>query len=321
MSLHPTSYSPAGVARPPCWLPFLPGSVVLLVEGGPEPVNLEAVAKTSEPSASVTKISSHPTGMLTTGFKSLRHSRGSGDGKLTAGSKSTTVRTSMAITSKMIFDRLKAEGVPMFANSAIGEHLSPDDIDTIEYELTQQFKLMLKTMLIEANTDHNTNGTAKRLAKMYLREVFAGRYEPMPRVTDFPNAKKLDELYSVGPVTVRSACSHHFCPIEGQLWCGVIPGERIIGLSKFTRLSRWVMARPQIQEEAIVQLADLLEELLKPRGLAVVMRARHTCMTWRGVMENSTSMTTSVCRGIMKNESISRAEFFSLVSSQEFACR
>jgi len=243
------------------------------------------------------------------------------DGKLTAGRKSTTVRTSMAITPKMIFDRLKAEGVDLAANSAIGEHLSPEDIDVIESELTQQFKAMLKTMLIETSTDHNTNGTAKRLAKMYLREVFAGRYQPMPAITDFPNVRNLDELYSVGPVTVRSACSHHFCPIEGDLWCGVIPGKRIIGLSKFSRLARWVMQRPQIQEEAIMQLADLLEKLLEPRGLAVVMRARHTCMTWRGVMENSTTMTTSVCRGIMKNESISRAEFFSLVNSQEFSCR
>jgi GTP cyclohydrolase I len=157
------------------------------------------------------------------------------------------------------------------------------------------------------------------MAKMYLREVFAGRYEQFPKLTDFPNHKKLDELYAVGPITVRSACSHHLCPIEGELWIGVVPGARVIGLSKFSRIARWVMARPQIQEEAIVQLADLLEEKIKPRGLAVVLRARHSCMTWRGVRESSTTMTTSVVRGILKESPASRDEFFKTIAAQGFS--
>ena len=224
------------------------------------------------------------------------------------------------MTAKAIFDRLKSAGVNLHANNPIGEHLTDDDRMIIEAELASCVQQMLNILLIDNATDHNTNGTPRRIAKMYMREVFAGRYTKMPDVTDFPNVKKLDELYAVGPVAVRSACSHHFCPIEGDVWCGVIPGDRVIGLSKFSRLARWVTSRPQIQEEAIVQLADLLEGLMKPRGLAVVMRARHTCMTWRGVQEHSTVMTTSVCRGIMKEAPASRAEFFSLVSSQEFTC-
>jgi GTP cyclohydrolase IA len=156
------------------------------------------------------------------------------------------------------------------------------------------------------------------VARMYLREVFAGRYEEPPRLTDFPNGKRLDELYAVGPCEIRSACSHHLCPVEGQLWCGVIPSKRIIGLSKFSRLARWIMARPQIQEEAVVQLADHLEELLQPRGLAVVMRLRHSCMTWRGVREGNAVMTSSVTRGMMRESPASRAEFFQLIDSQGF---
>ncbi|MFP4895803.1 GTP cyclohydrolase I [Paraburkholderia sp. EG304] len=84
---------------------------------------------------------------------------------------------------------------------------------------------------------------------MYVREVFAGRYEPRPNLTDFPNVRRLDELYTVGPISVRSMCSHHLCSVTGHAWIGVIPGERVIGLSKFNRITEWVMARPQIQEK------------------------------------------------------------------------
>jgi GTP cyclohydrolase I len=153
---------------------------------------------------------------------------------------------------------------------------------------------------------------------MYVREVFAGRYEPLPKLTDFPNGKELDELYAVGPCEIRSACSHHLCPVEGQLWCGMIPSNRVIGLSKFSRLARWITSRPQMQEEAIIQIADHLEGLLKPRGLAVVMRLRHSCMTWRGVREHQTVMTSSVTRGIMRESPAARAEFFQLIGSQGF---
>lgn len=219
--------------------------------------------------------------------------------------------------------RLADAGVSLAANAAIGEHLLPGELEKLEAELTRHVQSMLGTLLIDTSKDHNTKGTARRVAKMYLREVFAGRYQPMPTVTDFPNVSKLDEVYTVGPIAVRSACSHHFCPIEGQAWCGIIPNGKgkVIGLSKFSRLTRWVMARPQIQEEAIVQLADLLERLIEPRGLAIVIKAKHACMTWRGVMESETTMTNSVTRGIFREAPASRQEFFSLIVGQEFACR
>jgi len=142
--------------------------------------------------------------------------------------------------------------------------------------------------------------------------VFRGRYVPPPRVTDFPNARKLDELYTVGPITVRSACSHHMVPIIGQAWIGVVAKDRVIGLSKFSRLTEWVLSRPQIQEEATVQLADLLEGLLQPAGLAVVVRANHMCMSWRGVKDRNTVMVTSVMRGVFRTDPAARAEFMAL---------
>lgn len=221
--------------------------------------------------------------------------------------------------SEIIRKRIKDAGKPFHANDTISQFFEDGELDLLEEEVSEKLQGVLNALIIDTANDHNTHRTAERMAKMYLREVFAGRYHPQPLVTDFPNAKKLDELYTVGPCRIRSACSHHFCPIEGQLWCGVIPGAKVIGLSKFSRIARWVMTRPQIQEESIVQLANLLEELIAPRGLAVVMKASHSCMTWRGVMEESTTMTTSVVRGILKESPASRTEFFQMITAQGFA--
>jgi GTP cyclohydrolase I len=138
----------------------------------------------------------------------------------------------------------------------------------------------------------------------------------MPSVTDFPNAKHLDEIYTIGPITVRSGCSHHMVPIMGKAWVGVLPSERVIGISKFIRLVEWIMARPQIQEEATVQVADLIEQLINPKGLAIVVRAQHQCMTWRGVRETDTSMTTSVMRGVFLTNPAARSEFLKLIEGQ-----
>ena len=200
-----------------------------------------------------------------------------------------------------------------FANDNISDFLIDGDLDRLQTELEEKMLDVLKTLVIDVENDHNTQETAKRVAKMYLREVFAGRYDKMPKVTEFPNAKDLDQIYTLGPITVRSACSHHLVPITGRAWIGVLPSDRVIGISKFVRLANWVMARPQIQEEATVQLADLVEQMIKPKGLAVVVEATHQCMTWRGVRESETKMTTSVMRGAFLNDSTARAEFFRLI--------
>jgi len=177
---------------------------------------------------------------------------------------------------------------------------------------------LLEALVIDTNRDHNTRDTARRIAKMYVTEVFSGRYTNAPVQTEFPNTKRLGEICTLGPISVRSACSHHLVPVMGKLWFGVIPGERIMGISKFSRLANWVMSRPHIQEESVVILADELERRLAPRGLAIMMRAQHMCMTWRGVREEGTSMVSSVMRGTFLDDLKTRDEFMKIISAQGF---
>jgi GTP cyclohydrolase I len=134
--------------------------------------------------------------------------------------------------------------------------------------------------------------------------------------TEIPNIERLNELMIVGPITVRSACSHHLCPILGQLWIGLLPNEHsnLIGLSKYARLCEWIMTRPQIQEEAVTRLANVLEQRVKPDGLAIVMEADHLCMQWRGVKDNDSRMMNSVMRGSFLKDPNLRREFLSLLS-------
>jgi GTP cyclohydrolase I len=174
---------------------------------------------------------------------------------------------------------------------------------------------VLDSMVIDTEHDHNTRNTARRVAKMYLKEVFGGRYIQAPPITEFPNIEHLNELMIVGPITVRSACSHHLCPVMGQIWIGVMPNEHtnVIGLSKYARLADWVMSRPQIQEEAVVQLADLIQAKTQPDGLALVMQASHFCMGWRGVKDVESKMINSVMRGAFLKDPNLRREFLALI--------
>jgi GTP cyclohydrolase I len=202
------------------------------------------------------------------------------------------------------------------ANDNIAAHLQPGELDALLDEVEGKMRAVLESLVIDTESDHNTQDTARRVAKMYVTEVFRGRYVPPPLVTEFPNAEHLNELMIVGPITVRSACSHHFCPILGRLWIGVMPNEHsnLIGLSKYSRLAEWIMGRPQIQEEAIAQLADLLMNKVSPDGLAVVMEADHFCMHWRGVKDDRTKMLNSVMRGSFLKNSTLRREFLSLIN-------
>lgn len=211
--------------------------------------------------------------------------------------------------------RLRRQGVGMKANDSLGDYLTDEDRRTIENSVRQCVDSLLAALLIDSSTDHNTRDTARRMARMFM-ETFAGRFTAPPAMTDFPNALNLDELYIVGPVTVRSTCAHHFCPITGRAWYGVIPDGKVIGLSKFARLTEWIFARPQIQEEAVVQLADLIEEATKPRGLAVVVKANHSCVTWRGVKDVDGTMVTNVMRGLLKDSHAARAEFLTMISQR-----
>ena len=188
--------------------------------------------------------------------------------------------------------------------------------DELLAEVELKFKGVLESLVIDIESDHNTQDTARRVAKMYLNEVFRGRYWPAPAVTEFPNVTSLNELMIVGPITVRSACSHHLCPIMGRVWVGLMPNQHsnLIGLSKYARLAEWIMTRPQIQEEAITQLADLLSDMVKPDGLAIVMDADHFCMHCRGVKDTNAKMVNSVMRGSFLKDAALRREFLALIS-------
>ena len=166
------------------------------------------------------------------------------------------------------------------ANDNIARFIEPGELAALLDEVEGKMQGVLDSLVIDTAGDHNTQNTARRVAKMYLNEVFNGRYVEAPTITEFPNAEHLNELMIVGPITVRSACSHHFCPVIGKIWIGVLPNEHtnVIGLSKYARLAEWVMGRPQIQEEAVVQLADLIMDKTQPDGLAIVMEASHYCM-------------------------------------------
>ena len=221
--------------------------------------------------------------------------------------------------SESIRRRVKQAGARFHANDNIAEFIEPGELDLLLGEVQAQMEKVLRSLVIDTESDHNTQETGRRVAKMFLQEVFRGRYVSAPPVTEFPNAERLNELMIVGPITVRSACSHHFCPIMGRLWIGLMPNEHsnLIGLSKYSRLADWVMSRPQIQEEAITQMAELLMAKVSPDGLAVVMEADHFCMHWRGVKDVDSRMINSVMRGSFLKDANLRREFLSLIQSKK----
>ena len=216
--------------------------------------------------------------------------------------------------SQRVRERLRSAGTRFHANDNIADYLEDGDLEAIEGEVAAKAQDMLRALVIDVDNDHNTRDTGRRLAKMFVRELFAGRYQQAPAVTEFPNAERLNELMIVGPLRVRSACSHHLCPIMGRVWVGVLPDadSNLIGLSKYARLIDWIMSRPQIQEEAVSQIADLLEQRLKPDGIAVVMEADHYCMHWRGVKDDESKMINSVMSGSFLADPSLRKEFLSL---------
>ena len=221
--------------------------------------------------------------------------------------------------SARIRSRIQRARKRFHANDNIASFLEPGELEELLDEVETKFRGVLESLVIDTESDHNTHDTARRVAKMYLTEVFRGRYVEAPPVTEFPNASSLNELMIVGPITVRSACSHHFCPIMGRLWIGIMPNEHsnLIGLSKYSRLAEWVMSRPQIQEEAITQMAEVLMNKVRPDGLAVVMEADHFCMHWRGVKDDDTKMINSVMRGSFLKDHNLRGEFLALLNNRK----
>ncbi len=218
-----------------------------------------------------------------------------------------------------IRERIRSAGKRFHANDNIASFIEPGELERLLDEVEHKMRGVLESLVIDTESDHNTQDTARRVAKMYLTEVFRGRYVKRPAITEFPNVEHLNELMIIGPIRVHSACSHHLCPIIGRVWIGVMPNSHsnLIGLSKYVRLADWIMSRPQIQEEAVTQVADLLQEMIQPDGLAIVMEADHFCMHWRGVKDTESKMLNSVMRGSFLKDPNLRREFLALIPDKK----
>lgn len=193
--------------------------------------------------------------------------------------------------------------------------LSDKERANLKKALEGYFEQILVAMRIDIRNDPNSKETPLRIAKMLIDETFAGRFEQPPKITTFPNSKKMDQAIISGPIRIESFCSHHWQPFTGNAWIGYIPGDNVLGISKLSRVAKHYAKRPQIQEELTEQIADHLEEVLdNPKGIAVVIKSSHMCMTTRGVQEqHDCMMTTSSLRGAFKADPATRAEFMALV--------
>ena len=220
----------------------------------------------------------------------------------------------MSAIATIIRKRIAKDGGKFFCNDNISKYIKKEtELSWIERDVTEKIEELLQCLIIDTENDHNTQETAKRMAKMFIHEIFRGRYREQPKITTFPNATNYDQLYITGPISIRSTCAHHFQNIVGKAYVGVFPGKEVIGLSKFNRLINWIAERPQIQEEMTMQIADAVEEVTSADGVAIVVRAEHMCMTHRGVKEHESDMTTSVMRGSFRNDPELKKEFLTLM--------
>jgi GTP cyclohydrolase I len=198
--------------------------------------------------------------------------------------------------SQVIRDRINAAGARFHSNDNIAEFVHEGELESLVDEVAAKMQGVLDSLVIDTENDHNTQDTARRVAKMFVKETFSGRYRPVPKITAFPNMG-YKSLYTTGPISIRSTCAHHFQNIVGSCWVGIVPDTEVIGLSKFNRLVHHICERPQIQEEMTTQIADALKQYAKTDNIAIVVKAEHFCMTQRGVREHSSDMTTAIMMG------------------------
>lgn len=192
--------------------------------------------------------------------------------------------------------------------------LTDEERHEMQMKLEQKFSEIFEILRIDRK-DPNSTDTPRRLAKMWVNELFIGRYTPPPTITVFPNRKEVDELVVSSGIKVMSVCSHHWQTISGTCTIGYLPDKYVIGLSKLNRIVDWFSRRGQIQEELGEQIADFLEGLLQPKALGVVIKSKHFCMIARGVNESEEKalMTTSVMRGELRTDASLRHEFLRLL--------
>lgn len=218
--------------------------------------------------------------------------------------------------SKIIKQRLVDAGERFHSNDNISKFVHDGEIEALQQEVEVAFRDVLDALVIDTENDHNTQDTAKRVAKMYIKEIFAGRFKSRPAITSFPNMG-YKSLYTSGPISIRSTCAHHFQNIVGNAWIGIIPEEEVIGLSKFNRLVHHIAERPQIQEEMTTDIANELVRFAKTPNVAVVVKAEHHCMTHRGVKEHESDMTTAIMLGAFNKDPALKKEFYDICLSMK----
>lgn len=216
------------------------------------------------------------------------------------------------------------------ANHNLWEHSASADVsspfspfypaETRKQRISAAFAEVFDALGIDFRNDPNMAGTPDRVAKMYVDEIFGGRFKKAPAATAFPNTKGIDQMMVVGPMKVKSMCSHHLMPIYGKAWVGIMPqvDGKVLGLSKFPRYVDWVSRRPQIQEELTHQIADAVEQMVKARGVAVYIEAMHMCTSHRGIQDEDTVMKTSELRGVFRSNPAIKAELFSIIRGSGF---
>lgn len=223
----------------------------------------------------------------------------------------------------VIKERLRRNGVRFFANDNISEHISEWELKEIENELTYKFQDVLNTLIIDTDNDPNSKETAKRLSKMYIHELMRGRYYKKPNATAFPN--HTDDAYD-GMLVVRSelksVCSHHHQPVTGVAYIGIIAADKLIGLSKYTRIAQWCARRGTLQEELAMDIAQEIMDATGSKDVGVYIQATHGCCENRGIMAHSSLTQTTVLKGVFKSDGGVKKEFFDNIKlQQEFAPR
>lgn len=220
--------------------------------------------------------------------------------------------------SKTIKDRIEQAGKRYWAGDNISEHIQEGDLDQLVDELTGKFEGVMDSLIIDQVNDPNSKGTARRLAKMYVHELMVGRYEPMPPATAFPNDS--DDRYD-GMLVVRSElksmCSHHHQPVSGIAYIGIIAAEKLIGLSKYTRIAQWCARRGTLQEELANDVAREIQKATGANDVGVYVRMTHGCCENRGIMAHDSSTTTTVLKGAFNKDASTKKEFFDTLSLQE----
>ena len=225
--------------------------------------------------------------------------------------------------SDRIREQMLSDGKRYWAGDNISSYIDDDDREQLIDEATEAFETVLDTLLIDRATDPNSQGTARRLAKMYYNELMAGRYEPTPNATAFPNdTEGAYEGMLVVRSELKSVCSHHHQPVSGVAYIGIIAGPKLIGLSKYTRIAQWCARRGTLQEELCMDIAREIEFATGSRDVAVYIQATHGCCENRGIMAHSSLTQTTVLKGAFKTDQSTKKEFFDNIKlQQEFAPR